>query len=58
MYDFTAEDLQDVGEIGRGNFGTVNKMVHEKSHKLMAVKVNLTLLSAVKQRQTLIMSKC
>lgn len=27
-YDFTAEDLQDLGEIGRGAFGAVNKMVH------------------------------
>jgi len=39
VYDFSAEDLQDIGEIGRGNFGTVNKMVHEKSGKVMAVKV-------------------
>lgn len=29
-YDFTAEDLQDLGEIGRGAFGAVNKMVHRR----------------------------
>lgn len=39
VYDFTADDLTDLGEIGRGAFGTVNKMVHEKSHLEMAVKV-------------------
>lgn len=30
VYDFTADDLQDLGEIGRGAFGAVNKMVHRK----------------------------
>lgn len=39
VYDFTSEDLQDLGEIGRGAFGTVNKMVHRKSNTVMAVKV-------------------
>lgn len=39
MYDFTSDDLQDLGEIGRGAFGTVNKMVHRKSNTVMAVKV-------------------
>lgn len=39
VYDFTSEDLQDLGEIGRGAFGTVNKMVHRKSNLVMAVKV-------------------
>lgn len=38
-YDFTAEDLRDLGEIGRGNYGTVNKMYHQKSNTQMAVKV-------------------
>ncbi|KAK3930449.1 Dual specificity mitogen-activated protein kinase kinase 4 [Frankliniella fusca] len=38
VYDFTSEDLQDLGEIGRGAFGTVNKMVHRKSNTVMAVK--------------------
>ncbi|XP_063234461.1 dual specificity mitogen-activated protein kinase kinase 4 isoform X2 [Bacillus rossius redtenbacheri] len=38
VYDFTSEDLQDLGEIGRGAFGTVNKMVHRRSNTVMAVK--------------------
>lgn len=41
IYDFTSEDLQDTGEIGRGAFGTVNKMIHRKSNTVMAVKVSL-----------------
>lgn len=39
VYDFTSDDLQDLGEIGRGGFGTVNKMLHQSSDKEMAVKV-------------------
>lgn len=39
MFDFTADDMQDLGEIGRGNYGTVNKMMHKKSNTVMAVKV-------------------
>ncbi|CAG0896447.1 unnamed protein product [Cyprideis torosa] len=35
---FTAEDLLDQGEIGRGAYGYVNKMVHSKSGREMAVK--------------------
>ena len=38
-WDFTAEDLKDLGEIGRGAYGSVNKMVHKPSNKIMAVKV-------------------
>ena len=38
-FDFTAEDLEDRGEIGRGAYGCVNKMWHKKSDTLMAVKV-------------------
>ncbi|CAJ0564970.1 unnamed protein product, partial [Mesorhabditis spiculigera] len=37
-YDFTADDLQDEGQIGRGNFGTVNRMVHRDSGHVLAVK--------------------
>lgn len=40
VYDFTSEDLQDQGEIGRGGFGTVNKMIHRVSDTCMAVKVS------------------
>ena len=31
-YDFKAEDLTDLGEIGRGAFGTVNKMRFTKDN--------------------------
>lgn len=42
VYDFTSDDLQDLGEIGRGGFGTVNKMLHRSSDTVMAVKVSNT----------------
>jgi mitogen-activated protein kinase kinase 4 len=45
VYDFTSDDLQDLGEIGRGAFGTVNKMVHRRSNTVMAVKVRIILLA-------------
>lgn len=32
------DDLMDLGEIGRGGFGTVNKMIFKKNNKVMAVK--------------------
>ncbi|XP_074647496.1 dual specificity mitogen-activated protein kinase kinase 4-like [Tubulanus polymorphus] len=38
VYDFTSEDLDDLGEIGRGHYGTVNKMQHSISDTVMAVK--------------------
>lgn len=38
-FDFTADDLTDEGEIGRGAYGTVNRMVHGRSYTIMAVKV-------------------
>ena len=37
-YDFKAEDLADQGEIGRGAYGSVNKMVFKKNNRVMAVK--------------------
>lgn len=39
IYDFTSDDLCDLGEIGRGAFGSVNKMIFKKTDKIMAVKV-------------------
>lgn len=42
-WDFTAEDLKDLGEIGRGAYGSVNKMVHKPSNQIMAVKVSIYL---------------
>jgi len=37
-FAFTSEDLTDLGEMGRGNYGFVNKMKHDKSGTIMAVK--------------------
>jgi hypothetical protein len=34
-YEFEAEDLVDLGEIGRGAFGSVNKMLFQKNSKGM-----------------------
>lgn len=42
IYDFTSDDLVDLGEIGRGAFGSVNKMIFKKTDKIMAVKVSQT----------------
>lgn len=38
VYDFTSDDLQDMGEIGRGGFGSVNQMRFKRNNQLMAVK--------------------
>ena len=38
-YEYSSEDLVDLGEIGRGAFGSVNKMLHRQSQTKMAVKV-------------------
>ncbi|XP_055349258.1 dual specificity mitogen-activated protein kinase kinase 4-like [Paramacrobiotus metropolitanus] len=48
VYEFTAEDLMDLGEIGRGNYGSVNKMMHKTSGTVMAVK---RILSNVDERE-------
>ncbi|CAH1794530.1 unnamed protein product [Owenia fusiformis] len=52
-YDFTAADLQDLGEIGRGAYGTVNKMCHTKSNTLMAVKRIRSTVDEKEQKQLL-----
>jgi len=36
--DFVATDLVDHGEIGRGAFGSVNRMTHRQTSTEMAVK--------------------
>lgn len=38
---FSADDLEDMGEIGHGSFGTVNKMKHRQTGTVMAVKVSI-----------------
>jgi mitogen-activated protein kinase kinase 4 len=52
-YDFTSDDLQDIGEIGRGGFGTVNKMVHRKSNTVVAVKRIRSTVDEKEQKQLL-----
>ena len=39
FYTFNSAHLQDLGAIGNGNFGTVYKMRHRETNKLIAVKV-------------------
>jgi mitogen-activated protein kinase kinase 4 len=53
VYDFTSDDLQDMGEIGRGAFGTVNKMVHTRSNTVMAVKRIRSTVDEKDQKQLL-----
>ncbi|KPJ02759.1 Dual specificity mitogen-activated protein kinase kinase 4 [Papilio xuthus] len=53
IYDFTADDLQDLGEIGRGAFGAVNKMVHRKTNRVMAVKRIRSTVDEKEQKQLL-----
>lgn len=36
QYDFTSDDLQDLGEIGRGAYGAVNKMIFRATNTTMA----------------------
>lgn len=52
-YDFTSEDMQDLGEIGRGGFGTVNKMIHRKSGMVLAVKRIRSTVDEKEQKQLL-----
>ncbi|XP_013393529.1 dual specificity mitogen-activated protein kinase kinase 4-like isoform X2 [Lingula anatina] len=53
IFDFTADDLQDLGEIGRGAFGTVNKMLHQQSNTIMAVKRIRSTVDEKEQKQLL-----
>uniref|UniRef100_A0A183B4L6 mitogen-activated protein kinase kinase n=1 Tax=Echinostoma caproni TaxID=27848 RepID=A0A183B4L6_9TREM len=50
---FTAADLLDEGEIGRGAFGFVNRMVHTPTGVVMAVKRIRSTLNESEQTQTL-----
>lgn len=52
-YDFTSEDLQDLGEIGRGAFGAVNKMIFRRTSTVMAVKRIRSTVDEKEQRQLL-----
>jgi len=53
VYEFTADDLDDLGEIGRGNFGSVNKMRHPKTNTEMAVKRIRSTVDEKEQKQLL-----
>jgi len=53
IFDFTAEDLEDRGEIGRGAYGCVNKMWHRRSDTLMAVKRIRSTVDEKEQKQLL-----
>ena len=50
-YDFTTDDLKDLGEIGRGAYGTVNKMIHKQSGTVMAVKRLRSTIDVKEQKQ-------
>lgn len=39
-HDFTSDDLQDLGEIGRGAYGAVNKMIFRRTNTVMAGELN------------------
>lgn len=52
-YVFTSDDLLDMGEIGRGGFGTVNKMTHKKSGNVIAVKRIRSTVDENEQKQLL-----
>lgn len=52
-YPFGAEDLIDCGEIGRGNFGAVNKMMFSKAGRIMAVKRIRSTVEEKEQKQLL-----
>ena len=52
-YDFTSEDLQDLGEIGRGAFGAVNKMIFRRTETVMAVKRIRSTVDEKEQKQLL-----
>ncbi|XP_075144817.1 dual specificity mitogen-activated protein kinase kinase 4 [Haematobia irritans] len=53
VYQFTSEDLEDLGEIGRGAFGAVNKMVFKKNDMVMAVKRIRSTVDEKEQKQLL-----
>nr|XP_024214932.1 dual specificity mitogen-activated protein kinase kinase 4 isoform X3 [Halyomorpha halys] len=53
IYSFSSDHLIDYGEIGRGAFGTVNKMVHNDSGTQMAVKRIRSTVDEREQKQLL-----
>ncbi|XP_055544957.1 dual specificity mitogen-activated protein kinase kinase 4-like [Wyeomyia smithii] len=53
IYDFTADDLTDEGEIGRGAFGAVNRMTFNRTDTTMAVKRIRSTVDEKEQKQLL-----
>lgn len=53
VYDFTSDDLQDLGEIGRGGFGSVNQMIFKRTNRVMAVKRIRSTVDEKEQKQLL-----
>lgn len=53
VYDFTSDDLKDLGEIGRGAFGAVNKMIFRRTDTVMAVKRIRSTVDEKEQKQLL-----
>uniref|UniRef100_A0A3Q0KIT8 mitogen-activated protein kinase kinase n=1 Tax=Schistosoma mansoni TaxID=6183 RepID=A0A3Q0KIT8_SCHMA len=51
--EFSTEDLVDEGEIGRGAYGFVNRMMHRPTKTVMAVKRIRSTLNEREQRNTL-----
>ncbi|KRY77144.1 Dual specificity mitogen-activated protein kinase kinase 4 [Trichinella pseudospiralis] len=52
-FEFTADDLEDLGEIGQGSFGVVYKMRHRISNTVMAVKRMHSTIDDKEQKQLL-----
>lgn len=53
IYHFTSDDMEDLGEIGRGAFGAVNKMIFRKNGTVMAVKRIRSTVDEKEQKQLL-----
>lgn len=53
VYHFTSDDMEDLGEIGRGGFGAVNKMIFKKTDFVMAVKRIRSTVDEKEQKQLL-----
>lgn len=53
IFDFTADDLVDEGEIGRGAFGAVNRMKFSRTSTTMAVKRIRSTVDEKEQKQLL-----
>lgn len=53
QFDFTSDDLQDLGEIGRGAYGAVNKMIFRQTNTVMAVKRIRSTVDEKEQKQLL-----